>query len=341
MLTACGLFMAFWQAETMAQDQEKVSVVNLSSSEGPVFMDTLVIRLGAGGKVMIIGEGFRNMTAYRQADSLKTLFISDVEEARRSGMLPRDAQKVFYFVHAGGKRRIKAENPDYTSQSVDVGYEIMRLDHGLPKYEYFIYDLGSGFRMNIYLPDPDSLTQVLGSVSLNDAIRYASGHEEANLKRSYKVQLGEENNRFSFESRVQGHYGILEMGPCFGAGLIGNTFSPIIGIDMWLRLTDKYTVPKYRAGLSYNTSAIVNTRGGEIRSVHLIRSYEARFSYNFASNHTLTSGWVGLKAGFVTSSLSSFNKTYKIGIMSSGKGDFTYSFEFIGDTYGVSIMKSF
>ncbi|MES2689478.1 MAG: hypothetical protein V4658_03695, partial [Bacteroidota bacterium] len=135
MLLASVAFIALAQPNVSAQEVHVVHVDHKQVS----FADTLVLKLNAGNKILFIGDNFKEMANYTQADSIKTLFMNDLDQALSKGQLSKETQKVYYFIHANGKRRLKAENPDYNENSVDVAYEIKRLDLELPKYEYHIY----------------------------------------------------------------------------------------------------------------------------------------------------------------------------------------------------------
>lgn len=342
---ACGMLMTLMQPELNAQNADGVYHVALSETRTSN-NDTLLINLPSGNKMQLICRSFERLKAYAAGDSVKTLFINDIENARKAGTLSADARNVFYFIHQNTTRRVKAENPEYTDNSVDPGYEITRLNQALPKYEYHIYDLPHHVQINIYLEDPELLKEVLGGFSINDAIKQVSVNHKTELKKSYKVEVDANNGSYQFKSRTQGQRDMLELSPLFGVQVLGNTIGPLAGIDMTLRFTNKYTIGTYKIGLGINAFSFVNSVGGEVSGVSFVRSYEARFMYNFGNNLTVTRHWVGLKVGYMNSEIKSFNNRYKLGFVTEGPGDFTYSFDYIynvnkNPVYGLSILKTF
>lgn len=336
MLTACGLFMAFCATHLYAQAQEGVYVVHLDENT-EVFNDTLVIELGGNNQVFFIGDELKKMKTFTRADSVKMLFMNDLDQAIRSGAVKEESQRVFYFIDRTGKRRLKTENPEYNEHTVDVDYEIKRLNLNLGKYEYHIYDLASGYRFDIYLDDAAELKKLLGGISLNEAILYAGTALKKELKRSYKVSLTSENNGFRMKSRTQGHYGSIELVPSFGAGLLGNTPAPVIGLDLWMRLTDKYSQPKYKIGAGFETFPFVSSVGGEVTGVSFVRSYTLKLAMNFGNSKNKPY-WFGIQGGFMNSNeIKSYNEAVKAGIIFEGLGRLSYSFDLIRDTHKNSI----
>ncbi|MES2379586.1 MAG: hypothetical protein V4538_01005 [Bacteroidota bacterium] len=343
MLLAVWLFIASTQTVLWGQ-QAAMYFVHLNENE-VIKTDTLVIKLVGNNKILFIGDGFKNMMKYAKADSLKTLFINDLEAARANKTLAIDAQKVFYFVNESGKRRIKAENAEYNNNSVDVGYEIKRLQLDLPKYEYHIYDLISGYRIEIYLSDPQELKNILGSISLNEAINYTYKNAGDELKRSYKINLNADNG-YTIASKTRGHADAIELAPSFGVGLLGNTFAPIVGFDLWLRLTDKYSVAKYKMGLGLTAFPFANTNQGEITGISLVNSYEGRFAFNLYAQNRGKTTWLGLQAGLMKSNdIKTFDNAFKFGFLYEGNGTFNYSFDIIKGKdlyiYGLTIKMPF
>ncbi len=343
MLLAVWLFIASTQTVLLGQ-QAAMYFVHLNENE-VIPTDTLLIKLTGSNKILFIGNGFKGMMKYTKADSLKTLFINDLEAARANKTMAVDAQKTFYFINESGKRRMKAENAEYNNNSVDVSYEIKRLQLDLPKYEYHIYDLISGYRMEIYLSNPQEVKNILGAISLNEAISYTYKNAENELKRSYKVNLHTENG-YAIASKTRGHADAIELNPSFGVGLLGNTLAPILGFDIWLRLTDKYSVSKYKMGLGLTAFPFANTNQGEITGISLVNSYEARFAFNLYTQNKGKTSWLGLQAGLMKSNdLKTFDNAFKFGFLYEGSGTFNYSFDIIKGKdlyiYGLTIKMPF
>ena len=343
MLLACVTFIASFKPLVFAQN------VYVMSNEHKLvsFADTLVLKLSTGNKILFIGSDFKEMKNYTSADSIKTLFMNDLDQALSKGQVNAGSQKIYYFVHGNGKRRLKAENPEYNENSVDVGYEIKRLNLDLPKYEYHLYDLEQGYVLQVYLTDPAQLKNVLGETSIDEAIRFAKSNAKTVLKRTYKAELSIENDNIKFDKKAEGHSDAIELTPAFGVGLLGNTFAPVVGFDLWLRLTNRYSVSRYRMGLGLTAFPFVNTVGREITSVDFVRSYDLKFAVNINSRRSDDPHWLGLQGGFTNSNeIRSFNNAYKFGVSYEGKGPFNYSFDLIKDAnknslYGFTIKLPF
>ncbi len=188
---------------------------------------------------------------------------------------------------------------------------------------------------------------MLGEVSINDAIRFAKTNNKTELKRSYKVELSMENNTYKFDKRTQGHFGSVELAPAFGVGLLGNTFAPVFGADIWLQFSNKYSVSQYKIGLALTAFPFVNSVGGEISSVSFVRSYDLKFAFNMNSKKNEESQWLGIQGGFTNSNeIKSFNNAYKFGLLYEGKGPFNYSIDVIKDAskntlYGFTVKLPF
>lgn len=343
MLLAVWLLIASTQTVLWGQ-QAAVYFTHLDENE-VIPADTLFIKLAGSNKILLVGDGFKNMMKYTKADSLKTLFINDVEAARTNKTLAVDAQKIFYFIDQSGKRRIKAENAEYNNNSVDVAYEIKRLQLDLPKYEYHIYDLTSGYRIEIYLSDPQEVKNVLGGISLNEAINYTYKNTENELKRSYKIDLNAENG-YTITGKTRGHSDAIELNPSFGVGLLGNTLAPVAGFDIWLRLTNKYSIQQYKMGLGLTAFPFVYASANEVTGVSLVNSYDARFAFNLFTKNKAKTTWLGLQAGLMKSNdIKTFDNAFKLGFMYEGHGTFNYSFDVIKGKdlyiYGLTIKMPF
>lgn len=343
MLLACVSLIAIFKPFVFAQNVYVMSNEHKQVS----FADTLVLKLSGGNKILIIGNDFKKMKNYTHADSIKTLFMNDYDQALSKKQLNAESQKIYYFVHENGKRRLKAENPEYNENSVDVDYEIKRLLLDLPKYEFHLYDLKAGYVLQVYLSDPSQVKNVLGETSIDEAIRYAKSNEKEVLKRTYKSELSVENNNIKFDRKAEAHSDAIELTPAIGVGLLGNTFAPVAGLDLWLRLTNRYSVSRYKAGIGLTAFPFVNTAGREITSVDFVRSYDLKFAINLNSKRRDEPHWLGWQCGFTNSNeIKSFNNAYKLGVSYEGKGPFNYSFDFIKDAnkntlYGFTIKLPF
>jgi len=343
MLTAIWILFALTSLKMYAQE-EGVHVSGLTPTEKG-FNDTLVITLKGSDKILFIGDELKQMTKYEKADSLKQLFITDYEKAVNDHSLSKDVQLVYYFVHPSGKRRLKAENPEFTDNRIDPAYEIKRLNLDLPKFQYCIHDLNTGYEFQIYISNPEDLKATLNSVNLNDAIRF-TGNDKKVLRRTYKLELIGENNTFKISRQTHGRQDAIWLGPSLGVGVLGNTIAPIAGFDMMLSLSDKYSVGKFKTGLGFTVFPFVNSLNNETMGVSFVHSYDLKFLFNQNTGTKEKSNWIGLEGGIMKSyGMSSYNNAAKFGILYEGNSSFIYSFDMIMDKnkylYGITVKIPF
>jgi len=344
MLLASGIFFALAPLKILAQE-DGVNVVGLAPV-AEMFNDTLVIKLRGSDKILLIGKDLKQMVKYQKADSMKQLFISDFEKALNNHSINKEVQLVHYFIHGSGKRRIKAENPEYSDNRIDPAYEIKRLDLDLPKYQYIIHDLNSGYEIQIYMNDPDELKAELNSVNLYDAIHFA-GNDKKILRRTYKLEMTGENNVYKITGKTHGRQDVLSLGPTLGVGVLGNVIAPVAGADLTLSLTDKYSVGKYKFGLGYEVFPFANNIvSGEVSSLSWVQTINLKFLTNINAGTKDKAYWMGLQGGSMKSSnMISYNNAFEFGILIEGNGAFNYSFDFIRDKektlYGLTVKFPF
>jgi len=343
LLLACGLIIASTSNNLFAQKTD-VILADLDNNETQL-NDTLIIKLSGSDKILLIGGNLNKMHKYKQVDSVKTLFVNDITAAQNNNTLTTDATKVYYFITANGKRRLKAENVDLSENAVDINYELKRLQLDLPKYEYHIFDLKNEFQIQIYLADPKQLKSVLENTNIYEAITYTNNTAKKDFKRTYKLELNTENG-YKLGNKTQGRTDALMITGAFGVGLIGNTIAPVAGIDMLMYLSNKYSIGKWRLGVSYNVFPIANTVNNEVKSVSLVSSYELKGLLNINQESKDNPFYIGLQIGLLKSNeIKSFDNAFKWGIFHSGK-NLNYSFDIITDTnkntlYGLTIYLPF
>jgi hypothetical protein len=342
LLLACGLVMTC--ANLLFAQKEGVTQVNLTYFDD-FPPDTLVIKLSGSDKILITGGNLKDFHKYKQADSIKTLFLTDILMAQNNNTLNGEATKVYYFVSNNGKRRLKAENVDLTENAVNVAYELKRLQLDLPKYEYHLFDLKNEYQIQIYLADAKQLKARLESININSAINFVDTNAKKDFNRTFKIELATENG-YKITNKTQGRYDALYINGTFGAGLIGNTIGPVACIDMLLDLSNKYSVGKWKTGLSFNVFPIANTLNNEVKSVSVISSIALKSLRNFNHQSKDNPFYFGFQIGLLKSNeIKSFDNAFKWGILHSRK-NINYSFDVITDSnknslYGLTIYFPF
>jgi hypothetical protein len=322
MLMACGIFFVLAQSTVSAQVKNgivKNGITNVQLGEYRTsYHDTLVITLQGSDKVLFIGNDLKKMVKYQKADSLKMLFLNDFEKAVSEHSLTKDVQTLHYFVHSSGKRRLKAETPEYSDNKVDADYEIKRLDLDLPKYQYVIHDLSSDYELQIYINDPEQIKNILSAINLDDVIHY-NGINKKDIRHSYKLEINTDHNNYKIGKKTGFNLPFdIELKGFVGAGVFGNTIAPLIGGDMEFVFKDKYYIGKYKGAFGYTAFPIVSMNSGKITGVSIVSSYDLRFLVNYWSfGKTHRVYYLGLEAGVMKSNdLSPFNNAYKFGIVS-------------------------
>jgi hypothetical protein len=322
MLLAFGLFIALTQlfAQEKLAQQEKYEH----------YSDTLLIRLQDGNRILITGMYFADMIQYNRADSLKELFLNDFTKAAADQSVSSNAAVVYYFVHDSGKRRIKAETVEYVDNTIDVGYEITRLDLDLPKYQYHIYDLKKKCTISFYLTSPDMLRSVLSSFNINEAIAELARNKEE-YRKYYRIELSKTENTYNITRKAKKGSDILWLNPTVGAGLFGNTPVPTAHFELMVAFNNKYNIGVIKTGISAMGFPLVDMAGGEVKKINYVRAYELKLLMNLNEHTHRKEFWFGAQAGLVKSTVGSFNDTFKWGFTLEPSGGFAYSFDFYLD----------
>jgi hypothetical protein len=326
LLLACGLIIAACTNYLFAQKTD-VIIADLQYNETQI-NDTLIIKLSGSDKILLIGGDLKDMHKYKQVDSIKTLFVNDITAAQNNNTLTTDATKVYYFITSNGKRRLKAENVDLSENSVDINYELKRLQLDLPKYEYHIFDLKNEFQIQIYLADPKLLKSVLENTNIYEAITFTNNTAKKDFKRTYKLELNTENG-YKIGNKTQGKMDAIMINVKAGIGLLGNTLAPVTGFDILFDLSNKYSYGKYKLGIGVNNFPVVNSIGGEIMSVSFVNSIVVKALIN--SNNKGDANYLGLQFGIMKSfDIKPYDNAWKFGLLQQTKY-LDYSFDFITD----------
>jgi len=230
--------------------------------------DTLQIRLQGRNQVFITGKSLRGLAEYKSADSLKTIFFTDLEKALNSAAFPETPKRIYYFVNQQGKRRLKAElNEDLTTK-LDLPYEKTRMILDLPPLHYTIYDLAKNVDIHFFLEDTSAFS-VAANTSLNGGVQVME-KDRKKLRGLSTYRL--EKTGFGFESRNPSkttHFS-TEAQAYIGGLLIGSMPSPVISYDFIFRITQKPKTNKvqFRAGFSYSAFVITEFKDNQFQNVN-------------------------------------------------------------------------
>ncbi len=336
------LLIALWACYAMtaagltAGENETVSQYN----------DTIIIVPDSSVKIIFIGENMEGMSSYLRIDTVKTMLINDVQKAQSRPDYPASAKTTHYFISADGKRRLKAESQDYLEQEVNIEKESRSLSLGLPPYGYFIHDLKYGYEIQIYLSDPEKLKS-LSTYDLGKAISL-TGDKDV-YKNNYRADLERRESEWILTNKNRLRSDMIEIVPSFGFGLIGNQWSPAVGIDMRLSLTNKYGVSAYRFGFSFLGYTFTHSNTMDFENLNFVYSYTGKIMFNLMSyeKSDRSAKWFGLTGGWMKSSEESQLKNrFKAGIIAEGFGPFSFAFDviFLKDknaVYGMTMLLPF
>ena len=142
------------------------------------FNDTLVIKLTGQTQVRIIGESMLKIIAYTRADSLKNIFINDLNAALSKSESKQLPVKVFYLVHPNGNRRLKMKQEEYVDETFELSREEYVMTENLPKHELNLFDLRTGIVIQFYVNDTSDLKEI-ADLNLLAAINFALANKNS------------------------------------------------------------------------------------------------------------------------------------------------------------------
>ncbi len=290
--------------------------------------DTVVIRLEGSDKILFIGNDMETMMEYKKSDSLKMLFLTDWTKALDQEQLTSDAAVVHYFVHGSGKRRLKAENAEFSTNTVDVGFEMKRLDLDLPKYQYILYDMEKKYQWQIYVANPEQLKAQLEKVSIDMAVQQIT-HNKKDSRKNFKITVNTTNDRYEITDRKGAKTKSIEFVPLYGVSIMGTLPAATLGSEVLYSISNKYGSGLFKFGIGTNSYALVDMANAEISNVNLLVSYEAKILFNLnGGSKTRNEHWLGLQGGFMQST-GLFNNAFKFGFLYRDNGPLKYSFDLI------------
>jgi len=278
--------------------------------------DSIIIHGSKDFKVLIIGDALSDLLKYKRADSIKTLFMTDWNQAKAKG-LSMNSRETHYIVHPSGKRRFKAESEDFQEPAFNLNRETQSLNLNLPTTVYYLYDLATGIDIQVYVSTPDLLTE-LANLSINDLLLLPVS-DRYSLKRSTSVEIKRLETIWEVTWRQWPPKDQIEITSLFGAGLIGSKLSPEVGMRIALLRNDKYGEPKWSAGLSYQINLLTDYANNDFSNIGVIRSINAHWLMNRGGNGAALWKWIGLQAGYVHLSPGVLNNSFKIGLITTYK----------------------
>ncbi len=256
--------------------------------------DTLIIRLDGRNQVFITGKSLRNVAGYKRADSLKTIFFTDLETALKSGSFPETPKRIHYFVSQQGKRRLKAELNEDVAAKLDLPYEKNRMVLDLPPLHFTVYDLAQNIEIHFFLEDLDA-TGIAANTSLNAAVEALEKDRKKHIGLStYRL----EKTGFGFESRNPSkttHFS-TEGQAYIGVLLLGSMPSPLVSYDFIFRITQQPRSGRtqFRFGFSYNGFIVSDFKDGRFQNINPGSYWHLLFQTNLGFERD---NWFGITGG--------------------------------------------
>ncbi|MBP6302146.1 MAG: hypothetical protein KBB37_02470 [Bacteroidia bacterium] len=270
--------------------------------------DTLIIRLEGNNQVRIVAPSFGQLSTYKKADSLLTLFVADVQRANAGKEYSNWPQTMHYLVQAEGKRRLKMQNNEFTEQEFDLSKETYRLDENLPAYHYTVYDLGAALELHVYLESADKIT-LLQQHSVDSAVK-ALLKMKKERRRYYRMELNRENTVYTLGKTKSARQDAIEISPDINAYLIGNQWTPTIGFEAKLTFRNKYGVPNISVGGAMMSYVFSDFSAGKFNGFTHNIGYDGRVAFNMNSTGSKPY-WFGIEGGVIVGPEKGYTEGFK------------------------------
>lgn len=299
MFNTCRLIIAltFLSAFTAQADDEPKSM-----------LDTLVVRLEGNNQVRIVAPSFAQMSTYKKADSLLTLFVADAQRANAGKDYSNWPQTMHYLVQAEGKRRLKMQNNEFTEQEFDLSKEAYRLEENLPAYHYTVYDLRTSVELHVYLESADKI-MLLQQHSVDSAMK-ALIQFKKERRRYYRMELDEQKGAFKLGKTKGDKLDQIEISPDINAYLIGNQWTPTIGFEAKLTLRNKYGVPYISFGGAMMSYVFSDFSAGKFNGFTHNIGYDGRVAFNM-SDRGAKPLWFGIEGGVIVGPEKGYTEGFK------------------------------
>jgi hypothetical protein len=258
--------------------------------------DTVIIYLEGRNQVHITGMRLERIHEYKRADSLMSLFMTDVAKAFEKGALTGENRNVHYLVAATGQRRLKISADPYTEEAFDIEREKKRMELDLPPYQYTIYDLPENVEITFYLEDTTKLA-LISNIEIDMALKKVS--EADDLKNITRMNVKRENGQLVATGKRPKPSDSIELAPWLGVMMIGNSPSPMWSADLALHLRNKYGVPYLRTGVSYSSFALVNYSDAKFTNLRVGDEISAFVLFNLGTGRRNVH-WFGAEVGYVS-----------------------------------------
>lgn len=291
--------------------------------------DTLVVKLTGHTQVRIIGESMLKIIAWTGADSLKNVFINDLNAALSKSESKQLPVKIFYLIHPNGNRRLKMKQEEYADEAFELSKEVYSMTENLPKHELNLFDLRSGILMQFYVNDTTALKEI-ADLNLLTAINFALANKKE-VKRSYRYDIAQRLDGFTEVKKYRTRYETIEMTPVAGITLVGNVPAPIVGASLHYSYRNKYNQDIFKTGIKMSGYFFTDFSGGKFNKVYSNTGYDLFFLVN-ANPRSKNSFSYGLEGGFIAKSPKSD------GVFTGNPGHFGFLLEYKGFQYSFGFI---
>ena len=257
--------------------------------------DTLIVRLGGNNQVRIVCASFDDLYKYSRADSLVSVFTTDIKKSFQDKDYGEWPQVLHYLVKGDGKRRLKIQSNEFTEEEFNLENEKYRLEENIPPFHYIIYDLSKSVELHIYMESADKIN-LFQQVSLDSAIHKLTQNKKT-CNRNYKIEIVHENDSFRLGKFKGNKMYSINYSSDVNVYLIGNRWVPTAGGKISLIFKDKYQKPQMSIGTAIVGYAFYDFTNGVFK-------IDQHTGYNFiwSANISKSNGapiWFGIDAGII------------------------------------------
>ncbi len=259
--------------------------------------DTLIVRLGGNNQVRVICASFDDLYKYSRADSLVSVFSTDIKKSFQDKDYTEWPQVMHYLVKGDGKRRLKIQSNEFTEEEFNLENEKYRLNENLPPFHYIIYDLSKSVELHIYLDSAEKIN-LFQQISIDSAIhKLTQNKKTCDCEQNYKIEIVYENDSFKLGKSKGNKIYSISFSPDVNAYLIGNRLVPTVGGSLDLILKTKYAKPVLLLGVSIVGYGFYDLNNG-VFNVSANAGYNFRMGYNLNEKKGNTA-WSGFEVGII------------------------------------------
>jgi len=263
-----------------------------AKADDPTPSDTLVVQLENNNQVHIVTSSFSELARYHRADSLLAIFVADAQRAHAGKSYSEWPKVMHYLMTADVKRRLKIQSDEFTEEEFNLEKEKHRLQENVPPYHYTVYDLATETELHLYLERAENIT-LLQQHRIDSAIQALTRFKKQ-TKRYYKLQLLPQQQTYAVGNTKGKLARSLEFSPDVNAYLIGNQWTPTIGVEARVMLNNKYGTPYLSFGGAMMSYVFSDFGGGRFNGFTHNVGYDLRLAFNTNANGT-KAYWFGIE----------------------------------------------